>query len=56
MKTAFQLLSLVARYSDIADTFDLFDDGIAAGRRTKTRAVFVAAHPLETNTGRPNDF
>jgi hypothetical protein len=48
MTTAYQLLSIVALYSDIANTFDVFDDGVAAGRRAKSgRVVFVAAHPLE---------
>lgn len=48
MKTAFQLLSLVALYSDIANTFEIFEDGIAAGRTARSgRAVFIAAHPLE---------
>lgn len=48
MTFTYRLLSLVANYSDIANTFDLFNDGIAAGRRAKSgRTVFIAAHPLE---------
>jgi hypothetical protein len=48
MTAAYQLLSLIALYSDIANTFEVFDDGIAAGRMVRSgRSRFIAAHPLE---------
>ena len=48
MKTAFQLLSLVALYSDLGNTFGLFDWGVATMHRAPSgRLRFIATHPLE---------